>query len=122
MSQAIATLYQKLGGEPAIQAVVDEFYKRVLADNELKHYFAKSDMNQLKRHQTRFIGVALGAANQDAGRPVWPAHTGMNITEAHFMRVAGHLTNALKWAKVERDDINTILSTVGSLKGDIVGH
>ena len=122
MSQAVATLFQKLGGEPAVQAVVGEFYNRVLADNDLKKYFAKSDMNQLKRHQTKFVSMALGGPSQYTGRPMRSAHTGMNITEAHFMKVAGHLSGALKWAKVGRDDVNTILSTVGSLKGDIVGH
>ena len=34
------TLYQRLGGMPAIQAVVDDFVGRILADDRVNHYFA----------------------------------------------------------------------------------
>ncbi len=35
-----ATLFEKIGGQQAIQAVVEEFYNRVLADSDLNGFFA----------------------------------------------------------------------------------
>ena len=34
------TLYDKLGGQQAIEQVVDDFHKLVLADDSVNHYFA----------------------------------------------------------------------------------
>lgn len=39
------TLFEQLGGAPAIEAVVKEFYRRVLGDDELKGYFDGIDMD-----------------------------------------------------------------------------
>lgn len=61
-------LYEKLGGQQAIDQVVDDFYKRVLADDTINHFFAHTDMEKQRRHQTAFISYALGGANQYTGR------------------------------------------------------
>ena len=44
------SLYDRLGGEVALDAVVDEFYDRVLADEELRPYFADVSMDELHEH------------------------------------------------------------------------
>jgi hypothetical protein len=44
------TLYQQLGSEPAVEAVVDEFYDRVLADESLAPLFKDVPMAQLRAH------------------------------------------------------------------------
>ena len=49
------TLYDKLGGQQAIEQVVDDFYKLVLADDSVNHFFAHTDMEKQRRHQTAFI-------------------------------------------------------------------
>src|SRR5690606_30914382 len=38
------TLYEQLGGQEAIDAVVEEFYARVLADEKVKDLFKNTDM------------------------------------------------------------------------------
>ena len=54
------SLFDKLGGTKSIEAVVDEFYKRVLADTELKPFFAKNNMTWLRMRQVQFFTQALG--------------------------------------------------------------
>ena len=44
-------MFQKLGGTAAIQGVVDEFYTRVFADDEVKGFFEGIDKRKLKAHQ-----------------------------------------------------------------------
>lgn len=120
MSTAVASLFEKLGGTVAIQAVVDEFYQRVLADAELEPYFAHTDMDQQTKHQVNFISMALGGPKHYTGRSMKIAHEDLGITEGHFDLVAGHLVGALQWVGVQQDDIDQVMAAVAPLKDDIV--
>jgi hemoglobin len=54
MSDDVTTAYARIGGAPAVRAVVDRFYERLLADAELRVYFAglgEEAMAGLRRHQ-----------------------------------------------------------------------
>ncbi len=121
MAQAVATtLFEKLGGKPAIEAVVKEVYKRVLDDANLKGYFAKTDMDRQTQMQIKFITMALGGPNEYDGRPMAETHESMGITSHHFDLVAGHLVAALKWAGVSDEDVNEVVGAVAPLKDAIV--
>ena len=117
---ATTTLYDKLGGQKAVEIVVEEFYERVLADVDLKGYFAGVDMDAQTKSQVRFISMALGGPNEYDGLPMAEAHEGMGITDHHFNLVAGHLVDTLKWAGVEDAEINDVVDIVGPLKTQIV--
>jgi len=114
-------LYEELGGAPAISAVVDEFYERVLADATLAPMFAGIEMPRLRQHQVRFFAFALGGPNAYRGRSMREAHAGMNITEAQFGAVAGHLIGALVACGVSPELIETVIGQVAQLQGDVVG-
>jgi len=58
------SLYDKFGGEEVISKVVDEFYVRVLADESIHSFFAHTDMERQRMHQTKFISFALGGPSQ----------------------------------------------------------
>ncbi len=121
MSQVVATsLFEKLGGKPAIEAVVEEFYIRVLADADLKGFFAGTDMDNQAKQQVNFLTMALGGPNDYEGRPMKEAHEDLGITEHHFNLVAGHLVATLKWAGVCESDINEVVAAVAPLKEAIV--
>lgn len=121
MSQAVATsLFEKLGGKPAIEAVVEEFYNRILVDADLKGFFAGMDMDNQAKQQVNFLTMALGGPNAYEGRPMKEAHEGLGITEQHFNKVAGHLVETLKWAGVCESDINEVVAAVTPLKEAIV--
>ena len=115
-----ATLYEELGGEAAITAVVDYFYTLVLADETVKHFFDKTDMEKQRRHQAKFISFALGGPNQYTGASMAKAHAGMNLQENHFGAIATHLHDALAHFKVGEDEINQVLAKVSTLKDDIL--
>jgi hemoglobin len=42
------SLFDRLGGVPAVRAVIDEFYKRLLADDRLSFFFRGTRMHVLK--------------------------------------------------------------------------
>lgn len=121
MPQVVSSsLFEKLGGKKAVETVVDEFYRRVLGDPELKGYFAKTDMAKQKRHQTLFITMALGGPKEYNGRTMKRAHEPLKITSAHFDKVASHLSATLAWAGVSKGDIFDVINLVAPLKADIV--
>jgi hemoglobin len=119
-TQAPDTIFDRIGGEAAVEAVVEIFYGKVLGDPELKDYFAATDIEGLKRHQSRFVGMALGATRPYSGRSMQKAHEGMGITEADFNLVVGHLAAALTEAGVDGPTIEAIAEKLVPLKGDIV--
>ena len=96
MSIAVQTLFEKLGGAGAVKLVVEEFYKKVLADAELKGFFANTDMSKQQQQLENFMTMALGGPNQYNGKPMKVAHANLSITEHHFNLVAGHMVETLK--------------------------
>lgn len=115
------TLYDEIGGKPAVTAVVDDFYRRLLADPALKRYFAGKDMEGLKRHQRALVTVALGGTSDlYRGRMMAPAHAGLGIDDGAFDRVLAHLSDALAAQRVVPITIEKILAILEALRGDVV--
>ncbi|MFJ9723716.1 group 1 truncated hemoglobin [Streptomyces sp. NPDC101209] len=114
------TLFEQLGGEDAVGAVVDLFYARVLDDPDLRPYFTGVDLDRLKQHQRRFIGQALGATRPYSGRSMRKAHEHLAVTDDAFGKVVGHLAGALTEAGVDEATIGTIAEALLPLKADIV--
>ncbi|GGX95845.1 group I truncated hemoglobin [Streptomyces minutiscleroticus] len=114
------SLFEQLGGEPAVAAVVDVFYDKVLSDPDLAPYFAGVDLDRLKQHQRRFIGQALGATRPYSGRSMRKAHEHLAITDAAFGRVVEHLAASLAQAGVDEPTIGTIAEALLPLKPEIV--
>ncbi|RKN40150.1 group I truncated hemoglobin [Streptomyces hoynatensis] len=117
---ATGSLFDQLGGETAVAAVVDLFYGRVLADEALAGHFTGVDIDRLKRHQRRFIGQALGATRPYSGRSMRHAHRHLGITDADFDRVVAHLAASLAEAGVDEATIGTIAGKLAPLRADIV--
>lgn len=114
------SLYEQIGGEKAIMAAVDIFYEKVLADETVNHFFANTDMEKQRTHQTKFLSFALGGPNQYTGKSMAKAHEGMNIQPHHFQAIASHLKTTLEELGVEATDINIVLEKIGSLAPDIL--
>ncbi|MEV0096332.1 group 1 truncated hemoglobin [Streptomyces sp. NPDC050738] len=114
------TIFERIGGAPAVAAVVDLFYERVLADPELSPYFTGADLGALKAHQRAFVGQALGATDPYPGRAMREAHGPLSIRGEDFDRVVGHLASALTEAGVDEATIGTIAGALAPLKADIV--
>jgi hemoglobin len=114
------TIYDSIGGAPAVAAAVDDFYARVLADPTLAPYFVDADVSQVKRHQRAFIAAAIGGSEIYAGRDMAAAHAGLHITDADFDSVVGHLVDTLTGLGVPADTIAQIGGALAPLRGDIV--
>lgn len=115
-----ASLFERLGGADAIEATVEEFYRRVLADTTLAPFFRSKQMPGLKKMQRDFFTQALGGPKIYTGKPLPEAHARFRITEEHFGLVASHLAATLRHLGVADDLVNEVLSAVGPLSEEIV--
>ncbi|MEG8177914.1 group 1 truncated hemoglobin [Nocardia terpenica] len=113
------TIYDAIGGQPALESVVEDFYVRVLADEQLAGFFTGTNMSRLKGRQVEFFAAALGGPEPYTGAPMKQVHQGRGITLDHFNLVAGHLTAALLAAGVPAETVTQIIATVAPLADDI---
>src|ERR1700724_1474197 len=113
------TIYDRIGGHEAIDVVVEDFYVRVRADDQLSGFFAGTNMNRLKGKQVEFFAAALGGAEPYTGAPMKQVHQGRGITMHHFSLVAGHLADALVTAGVPAPTVTEILGAIAPLATDI---
>ncbi len=114
------SLYKRLGGAKAITAVVNQLYKRVLADPSLSLFFEDVDMKRLKVQQRTFLNQALGGPSRYRGLDMKTAHAGLGIEKSHFDAVAGHLVATLESLKVPQPLIDEVVALVSPLSTNIV--
>ncbi len=113
------TVYDRIGGHEALEVVVEDFYTRVLADEQLSGFFSGANMNRLKGKQVEFFAAALGGPEPYTGAPMKQVHQGRGITMLHFNLVAGHLADALTAAGVPPATITEILGAIAGLAPEI---
>jgi hemoglobin len=118
--QAQSSIYEIIGGEAALEPVIDDFYDRVLADPELRGFFAGTNMTRLKGRQVEFFAAALGGPQPYSGASLRDAHRGRGIEQKHFDLVAGHLVAALAAAGVPPDVIDRIAAEISPLASQVV--
>jgi hemoglobin len=119
-NDAAMTVYEAIGGQPAILAAVDLFYHRVLNDPLLAPYFAETAMPRLKGHQAAFLARALHGPARYPGRSMKEAHAGLGITDEAFNRVAEHLSQTLASLGVSLALVDDVIAAIAPLRADIV--
>jgi len=125
MLAPMATLYERLGGEAAIMAAVDLFYKKVLADEVTSPFFADLDIDTQIKKQIAFMAWAFGGPQEFKGRDLRSAHAGLvarGLGELHFAHIVRHLKETLEELGVAPRLIEEALQIVGSVKGQVLNE
>jgi hemoglobin len=118
-------LYQRLGGEPGIRAVVTNFVQRTVQDPRINGYFLNSTVSGQRVIDCVTIQVAAATGGpynyaSSGCRDMKSTHLGMKISKQDFDDTAGHLVAALQAGGVSAADIATLVSVVASTERDIV--
>ncbi|MFD1597753.1 group I truncated hemoglobin [Halobellus rarus] len=116
------TLYERLGGHDAIRAVVDDFYDRLLDDEELGPFFENADVERLRRTQTDFLCEAAGGPETYDAEPVREAHLHVPFTEEHIERAVGHLSNSLDAFDVPESDAEKVIGAVAAYREELLAR
>ena len=116
------SLYLEIGGQDAVTAAVDEFYKRVMSDSELEEFFADTNMEVQKKHQVNFLTMALGGPKKYSGRDMRKAHEHMNLLDHHFDLIKKHLSETLEYLGVPCEKIKKTMDIVEPLRNDVLNR
>jgi hemoglobin len=114
------SIYDSIGGAAAVDAAVDIFYGKVLADDRIKHFFDTVDMDGMRSKQKSFLTMAFGGPNEYTGKDMRAAHAGMDLTEDHFNAVAENLVGTLEELEVPQDYIDQIVAVCLTVKDDVL--
>jgi hemoglobin len=101
------TLFERIGGDAAVEAAVDKFYKRMLADERVARFFRNTNMAHQRQKQINFMSYALGSPKKYTGLAMDVAHRrlvekeGMN--DSHFDATVENLDLTLAELGVPKD-------------------
>jgi len=113
-------LFERLGGLPAITAVVEEFVGRTTTDPRIKQRFFNTDATQLKRLLVEFVASASGGGVKYTGRDMTSSHAGMDLVDDEFTALVEDLIGALDKFHVPEREKGELLGALGPLKPQIV--
>ncbi len=117
-------LFDKIGGEAAVNAAVDIFYRKVLRDDRISHFFDDVDMDRQAAKQKAFLTMALGGPNNYSGADMRHGHAHLvarGLNGAHFDAVMENLAATLQELNVPADLISQAAAICESTRKDVLG-
>ncbi|SJM94612.1 group I truncated hemoglobin [Crenothrix polyspora] len=120
-----ATLYERIGGEAAVNAAVEVFYRKVLEDYRINRFFDNTDMDKQIAKQKAFFTMAFGGPNNYTGQDMRNAHSRLvksGLNEEHFNAVMEHLGATLTELNVPANLIAEAAAIAESTRKDVLGQ
>jgi len=119
------SLYEKLGGEAAVNAAVDIFYRKVLADDRINHFFDGVDMEKQAAKQKAFLTMAFGGPSNYTGKDMREGHKHLverGLNDSHVDAVLENLKATLEELNVAPDLIQQVIDIAESARDDVLNR
>jgi hemoglobin len=119
------TLFDTIGGRLKINAAVESFYKKVLADESLGPFFEGVGVDHLRARQSMFISMLLGGKIVYTGKDIRAAHEQprrMGINEYHFEKFLNHFRAALEEVGVQGERLEQIIKLLDQSRGAVLNR
>jgi hemoglobin len=117
-----STLYERVGGMPAITAVVDDTVRHIAADPRINRRFAGGQHAALAQGLVDLFCERTGGPCTYRGRDMSAAHDGMAIRDDEFDALVEDLVRALDAHHVPARERAELLAIIGRMRNAIVGH
>ena len=117
-----ASLYERLGGLPAMSAVVDDAVGNIAADPRINRRFASTQASHLQQNLLDLFCERAGGPCVYKGRDMASAHEGMFIRDDEFDALVEDIARSLDKNKVPARDKSELLTKLTQMRGAIVGH
>ena len=120
------SLWSRLGGEPAVKAVVHDFVAKAASDPKVnftrggKYSLDATGVAHLEELLVQLISATTGGPLKYTGKDMKTSHAGMGITDAEFNALAGDLIDVLKTYKVPQKEIDELVNIIATTRKDIV--
>lgn len=118
------SLYEEIGGEGAVNAAVDIFYRKVLQDDRIKQFFDGVDMDKQAAKQKAFLTMAFGGPHNYTGADMRKGHAHLvarGLNDSHFDAVMENLGATLKELNVPENLIAQAAAIAESTRNDVLG-
>ena len=119
------SLYERIGGDAAVNAAVDVFYRKVLADDRINQFFEGVDMDKQAAKQKAFLTMAFGGPHNYTGKDMREGHAHLverGLNDSHFDAVMENLGATLKELNVPDDLIAQAAAIAESTRNDVLGR
>jgi hemoglobin len=119
------SLFERIGGEAAVMAAVDLFYRKLVADPLTRPFFENLCMRAQVKKQVGFMTRAFGGPDEYRGRNLRAAHAGLvrrGLSDRHFDAVAGHLETTLAELGVAVNLIREVLAIVAGTRDEVLNR
>ncbi len=114
------TLYDKLGGEPGLDAIVSGFIKQIGQDKQIFHYFADARITRFRTQLTEHLCAITDGPCKYTGDNMTDIHTGMNINEKDFNHLVDLLINAMDLEGIPHRIQNQLIARLAPLRANII--
>jgi len=121
----MATLYDELGGAPAVAAAVEIFYRKMLMDDRVSHFFDDTDMDRQIAKQEAFLTMVFGGPNHYTARDMREGHKHLvarGLNDTHVDIVIEHLGEALRELGVDEERIGQVADLANSVRDDVLNR
>ncbi len=117
------TLFETIGGRLKINAAVESFYKRVIADESLRPFFEGVGLEHLRGRQSMFLAMLLGGKTVYTGKDIRDAHEHARMKgmdQSHFEKFLHHFRAALEEVGVQSDKLEQIIKLLNHSRGAVL--
>jgi hemoglobin len=117
------TLFEEIGGAPAVAAAVEIFYRRMLMDDRVAHFFDDTDMDRQIAKQSVFLTMAFGGPAHYTGRDMREGHRHLvarGLDDTHVDIVIEHLGETLRELGVGEGPIAQVAAIANSVRDDVL--
>lgn len=114
------SLYQRLGGNAVLVAVVEETIDTTAANPRVNQSFDKVNMKRLKQMIVEQLCALAAGPCRYTGDDMKKSHAGLNITESELYALVEALRAALDRHGVGTREKNELLRLLAPMKKDVV--
>lgn len=118
-----STLFERLGGQDAVNTAVDIFYRKVLLDDRVNYFFDGVDMETQIQKQKGFLTMVFGGPNSYTGKGMRDGHRHLvkkGLNDSHVDIIIEHLGSTLKELGANDEDIAEVASIANSVRDDVL--
>lgn len=121
----MSSLYERIGGEPAVNAAVDLFYRHVLADGRIARFFEDVDMERQAAKQKAFLTMVFGGPANYSGMDMRNAHKHLvakGLNDSHVDAVIENLDRTLRQLGVGDKEVAEVAALANSVRDDVLNR
>ncbi|MBK7993452.1 MAG: group 1 truncated hemoglobin [Blastocatellia bacterium] len=119
------SIYEQIGGKDAVNVAVENFYRKVLTDERICHFFDDIDMDKQMAKQAGFLTMVLGGPNEYTGKSMREGHAHLlskGLNDKHVDVVLELLAETLTELNVPQHFVNQVITTAESTRNDVLSR